>query len=164
MVEKVHKFSSHCPSVYFGIGKKEKPMKVEEKNFHIYKTCFFLNYFKTLLSKLITFSIFLHFNDLNCFRSATFSSINNLGTITTIEQHKRKFFGVQELVVVCCFEFLTPPTLGAHNFLIFNPFSQFLMPQTCQEKGFNIFLDTKNKRALPLNLNYPKHLSVLKPT
>jgi len=40
MVEKVHKFNSHCPSVYFGIGKKEKPMKVEEQNFHIYKTFF----------------------------------------------------------------------------------------------------------------------------
>jgi hypothetical protein len=38
------------------------------------------------------------------------------------------------------------------------------MPQMCQEEGFNIFLDTKNKRALPLDLNYPKHLSVLKPT
>jgi hypothetical protein len=29
--------------------------------------------------------------------------------------------GVQELVVVCCFEFLTP-TLGGHNFFISNPF------------------------------------------
>jgi hypothetical protein len=38
MVEKVHKFSSHCPSVCFGTKKEEKPMRVEEKNFHIYKT------------------------------------------------------------------------------------------------------------------------------
>ncbi len=30
--------------------------------------------------------------------------------------------GVQEMVVVSCFEFLTPPTLGGHNFLIFNLF------------------------------------------
>jgi hypothetical protein len=109
MVEKVHKFNSHCPSVYFGIGTEEKPMKVEEKNFHIYKTCFLKKLFRTLLlSKLIIFSIFLHFNDLNYFKRATLSSTNNLGTITTIEQHKRKFLGVQELVVVSCFEFLTP--------------------------------------------------------
>jgi hypothetical protein len=32
MAEKAHKFSSHCPSVYFGIRKEEKPMRVEEKN------------------------------------------------------------------------------------------------------------------------------------
>jgi hypothetical protein len=31
MVEKVHKFSSHCPNVYFGIGKEEKPMRVGKK-------------------------------------------------------------------------------------------------------------------------------------
>ncbi len=40
MVEKVHKFSSHCPNVCFGTGKEEKPMRVEEKNFHTYKTFF----------------------------------------------------------------------------------------------------------------------------
>jgi len=31
MVEKVHKFSFHCPNVCFEIGKEEKPMRVEEK-------------------------------------------------------------------------------------------------------------------------------------
>jgi hypothetical protein len=46
MVGKVYKFSSHCPSVYFGIGKEEKPMRVK-KNFHIYKTCFSLNYLQS---------------------------------------------------------------------------------------------------------------------
>jgi hypothetical protein len=29
MVEKVYTFSSHCPSVCFGTGKEEKPMRVE---------------------------------------------------------------------------------------------------------------------------------------
>jgi hypothetical protein len=33
-----------------------------------------------------------------------------------------------------------------------------------QEEGFNIFFDTKSKRALPLDLEYSKRLSVLKPT
>jgi hypothetical protein len=32
-----------------------------------------------------------------------------------------------------------------------------------QEEGFNICLDTRNKRALPLDLDYPKGLNVLKP-
>jgi len=132
MVEKVHKFNSHCPSVYFGIGKEEKPMKVEEKNFHIYKTCFLKKLFRTLLlSKLIIFSIFLHFNDLNYFKRATLSSTNNLGTITTIEQHKRKFLGVQELVVVSCFEFLTPLFWGAITFSLLICSWQFLVSQMC---------------------------------
>jgi hypothetical protein len=63
MVEKVHKFNSHCPSVCFGIGKEVKPMSIEEKKIHTYKTCvFFLLLFgPLLLSKLITFSLLLHF-------------------------------------------------------------------------------------------------------
>jgi hypothetical protein len=41
MVEKVHKFSSHCPSVYFGIGKEEKAMRVEEKKLSYLQNMFF---------------------------------------------------------------------------------------------------------------------------
>jgi hypothetical protein len=47
MVEKVHKFGSHCPSVCFGIGKEEKMMRVEEKNFILTK-CFFFSSIWTL--------------------------------------------------------------------------------------------------------------------
>jgi hypothetical protein len=63
MVEKIHKFSFHCPNVCFGIEKEEKPMRVKEKNFHIYKTIFILFFLfgPLLLSKLITFSFLLHF-------------------------------------------------------------------------------------------------------
>jgi hypothetical protein len=45
MVEKVHKFSSHCPNVCFGIGKEEKPRRVEEKTFIFTKHTFFPLYF-----------------------------------------------------------------------------------------------------------------------
>ncbi len=41
MVEKVHKFNSHCQNVCFGIGKKEKPMKVEEKKLSYLQNKFF---------------------------------------------------------------------------------------------------------------------------
>ncbi len=41
MVEKVHKFSSHCPSVCFGIGKEEKPMRVEKKKSYLQIMFFF---------------------------------------------------------------------------------------------------------------------------
>jgi hypothetical protein len=40
MVEKVCKFSSHCPNVCFGTGKEEKPMRVEEKTFILTKHVF----------------------------------------------------------------------------------------------------------------------------
>jgi hypothetical protein len=36
------------------------------------------------------------------------------------------------------------------------------MLQMHQEEEFNNYLHTKNKRALPLDLDYPKCLSVLK--
>jgi len=49
-------------------------------------------------------------------------SKNIFGVVIIIEQHMRNILGVQELDVVYCFEFLTPPTLGGHNFLIFNIF------------------------------------------
>jgi len=63
MVEKVHKFSSHCPNVCFGIAKEEKPMKFEEKkNSYLQNMVFFLLLFRPLLlSKHITFSFLLHF-------------------------------------------------------------------------------------------------------
>jgi hypothetical protein len=63
MVEKAHKFNFHCPSVCFGIGNYEKPMRVEEKNFHTYKTrsFLFLLFGPLLFSKLITFSFLFHF-------------------------------------------------------------------------------------------------------
>jgi len=63
MVEKVQKFSSHYPSACCGTKKEEKPMKVEEKNFHTYKTIFsfFLLFGPFLLSKFITFSFLHHF-------------------------------------------------------------------------------------------------------
>jgi hypothetical protein len=62
MVEKVHKFSSHCPSVYFRVGKEEEMMRVEEKTSYLQNKFFFILLFgPLLLSKLITFSFLLHF-------------------------------------------------------------------------------------------------------
>jgi hypothetical protein len=40
MVEKVHKFNAHWPHDYFRIGKEEKLMRVEEKNFILTKQIF----------------------------------------------------------------------------------------------------------------------------
>jgi len=48
--------------------------------------------------------------------------------------------GVQELVVVCCFEFLTPLTLGGHNFLISNPFLTIFYALDAPRGGVQHFL------------------------
>jgi hypothetical protein len=62
MVEKVCKFNFHCPSVYFGTRKEEKPMRVEKKTFVLTKMRFFFLLFGPLVfSKLITSSFLLHF-------------------------------------------------------------------------------------------------------
>jgi hypothetical protein len=157
--------SSHYPIVWFGIGKEEKPMRVEEKKTfiltkHVFSFFFYLDpsYFQ---SSWLSYFFFI-LNDVKCYRSTTLSSTNSLGIIIAIEKHKRKFLGVQELVVVCSFEFLTPLLWGAITFTFLIRFSRFLMLQMRQEEGFNICLDTKNKRALPLDLDFPKCLSELK--
>ncbi len=46
------------------------------------------------------------------------------------------------------FDFLTPHTLGGHNFLISNPFWQCWMLQMHQENSFNFSFYTINKRTL----------------
>jgi hypothetical protein len=40
MVEEVHKFSSHCPSVCFATRKEEKSMRVEEKHIFLFSTIY----------------------------------------------------------------------------------------------------------------------------
>jgi hypothetical protein len=50
MVEKVHKFNFHCPSVCFGIGKEEKPMRVEEKTFILTKHVLLFSFIWTPLT------------------------------------------------------------------------------------------------------------------
>jgi hypothetical protein len=54
---------SHCPNVCFGIGKEEKPMKVEQKNNSYLQNMFLfvLLFGPLLLSKLITLSFLIHF-------------------------------------------------------------------------------------------------------
>ncbi len=81
-----------------------------------------------LLSKLLTFSFLVILSNLKCYRSATFSSTNRLGTVIAIEQHTQNFWGVRESAlqhsVVYFFQFLTPSILGGaegSNFLISNP-------------------------------------------
>jgi len=63
--------------------------------------------------------------------------------------------GVQELVVVCCFEFLTPPTLGAHNFLIFNPFFTIFSASDAPRGGVQHMLGHQKQRSPPLGSGLP---------
>jgi len=58
----------------------------------------------------------------------------------------------------------SPLLWGAITFSFQIHFWQFLVLQMCQEEGFNICFNTKNKRALPFDLDCPKCLTILKPT
>ncbi len=95
-----------------------------KNNFHTYKTHFYFFFYldPSYFQSSYLFHFFFIWNDLKCYKSATLSPKNNLGVVIIIKQHTRNILGLQELAMVCCFEFLTPPTLGGHNFLIFNLF------------------------------------------
>ncbi len=86
---------------------------------------FFLLFGPLLLSNLIIFLFLIHLNDLKCYKSATWSSTNHLSTLIAAKQYTKNFWGVWESAFIVFrgsfFEFLTPFTLGGHNFLISNP-------------------------------------------
>jgi hypothetical protein len=163
MVEKVHKLAL-IAQVFVLDLKKKKTNKNWRKKISLLQNIFFffLLFGPFLLSKFITFSFFFILNDLKCYKNVALSSAYNLCTIITIEQHKRNFLGVQELVVVCCFELLTLLLWGGITFSFLIHFWQFLIPQMQQEEKFSIYLDTINKKPFPLDVDYPKRLSVLK--
>ncbi len=87
--------------------------------------------------------------------STTLSSTNNLEIVIIIEQHTRKFLGVQELVVVCCFEFSTPPTLGGHNFLIFNMFLMIFSASNAPRGWIQYLLGHHKQKSSPLGSRLP---------
>jgi hypothetical protein len=102
---------------------------------------FFFKFGPLLLSKLITFSFLLHFKWFKVMRECHLKlPTNNLGTVIIIEQHTKNFLGVQELVVVCCFEFLTPCTLVGRNFLNSNFFLTILSASNVPRGGVQHFL------------------------
>jgi hypothetical protein len=47
------------------------------------------------------------------------------------------------------FEYLTPITLGAHNFLILNLFSTIFSVLDAPRGGLEVYLDTRSKKTLP---------------
>ncbi len=69
--------------------------------------------------------------------------------------------GIQELAFVA---FLTPSTLGGHNFLNFIPFLAIFSALDVPIGWVQIFLDARNNKALPLDPTYHERLSVLSPT
>ncbi len=102
--------------------------------------------FQTSLYFLISYSFF---NDLKCYRRATWNFTNNLWTLLATKQHTRNFLGVWEpaLVVLCGLFFwvLDPFTLWGHNFLISNPFSTIVSVSDVSK----FCLDTRTNEALP---------------
>ncbi len=129
--------------IIFGVQRIRSNGKITRRkiSFPTYKIHFFFPFFSLfgplLFSNLITFLFLIHLKILKCYRSA------NLWTLIATKQHTKIFFGVRELTFVVFdglfFEFLTPFTLGGHNFLISNPFSTIV--NVSKEEGFKFFLD-----------------------
>jgi hypothetical protein len=70
------------------------------------------------------------------------------------KQHKRKNLGVQKLVVVCCFEFLTH-TLGGHNLVISNPFLMIFNALDVPRGEVQQMLGHQKQKNLPLGSGLP---------
>jgi hypothetical protein len=108
--------------------------------------------------------IFYFLNNLKCYRSTTWSSTNHLVILISTEQHTSKFLGVYELTFVCSmicfFEFWPPLIWGAVTFSFVICFQWLLLCQMCQEEEFTFCLDTKNKRAFPLDSTCPEQLII----
>jgi hypothetical protein len=92
----------------------------KKNNFPTYKTFFILFFGPLLFPNLVTFLFLFILNNLKCYRSATYNSINHLWTLITRKQNIRNFVNVWEPAFVAFggffFEFLTPSTLKGHNF------------------------------------------------
>jgi hypothetical protein len=84
---------------------------------------------------------------------------NHLWIEIAIEQHTRNFLGVQELAFVMFsglfFEFLTPFTLGAHNFLISNLFLTIVCVPDAPRGGVQVFFGHHKELSYPLRSSLP---------
>jgi hypothetical protein len=73
-----------------------------------------------------------------------------------------KFLGVQELVVVYCFEFLTPLLWGGHNFFIFNLFLMILNASNAPRGGVQRLLTHLKQKSPTLGSGLPKAFNCIK--
>jgi hypothetical protein len=132
-IENVIGALSQALQIIFEVQRKRNNEKITRRkiSFPTYKLCFFkffLHFGPLLLSNLIVFFSLFILNNLKCYRSATWSCTNHLGTLIATKQHIKKFLGVWELtfVVLGGLEFQTPFTFGGHNFLNCNSFSMIV--------------------------------------
>jgi hypothetical protein len=133
-------------------------MRVEEKISYLQNTfLFFLLFGPLLFWKLITFSLLLHLKLFKMLQECQLKCTNNLGIVIIIEQRTKNFLGVQKLVVVSCFESLTPPplTLGAHNFFIFSQFLMIFSALDVPRRGVQHWLSCYQQKSPPLGSRLP---------
>ncbi len=121
--------------------------------FQVTKRVFFLFFGPLLLSNLITFLFFIHFKQFKVIQERELKFYKSYWYFNSKETNIKGSFWVSKNRPLQCsmvfFEFLTPFTLGDHNFLISNPFSRFLLCQMRQEEGFKFCLDTRINKTLP---------------
>jgi len=129
-------------------------------SFSTHKMCFFFLFsslWTLLLSKLLTFSFLVHFNDLKCYTSTTFSLKSSLNFNSKKTTYK-KFFGWSGLGFVMFGGFfswiLDPLYFGGHIFLSFHPFLKTFTTPDVPTKGVQV-LFTHQKQSPLLGSDLP---------
>ncbi len=146
---------SHAIQITFEMQSQGTSHKRAVKKIRIFQIAkhFFFNFFHCdhlLLSNLITF-LFILINDLKCYRSATWSSINHL-SILIATKHTRNYFDARKLTydnifMICVFEFLTPSTLGGHKFFNSILFLNFFSAPDASIEGVQVLFGHQKQQS-----------------
>jgi hypothetical protein len=124
---------------------------------------FFIFFEPLLLSNLTTFLFTL--NDLNCYKSSTWSFTNHFETLIITKQHTKNFLSVWEPAFVTFnglffFEFLTPLLWEVITFSFLTIFSALDVPK----RGVQVLFGHHKQWALPLDPTSLECLNVRSPT
>jgi len=118
----------------------------------------FLLFGPLLLLNLITFLLLIHFNNLKCYRSTTWSSTNHIGTLIAIEQRTRIFLSVQEPAFVVfnglSFWVLDPFCFEGGNFLISNLFLMIVSVSDAPRGGDQVLFGHQKQHSPPLGSSF----------
>ncbi len=122
--------------------------------FPSYKTCFFLFFGPLLLSNLITFLFLIHLKRFKVLQERQLKFYKSYCYFNSKKTNINGNFWVFKNRPLQCSmvlkKFLTPFTLGDHNFLISDPFSTILIMLDAPRGGLQVFFGHQNQHNPPL--------------
>ncbi len=122
--------------------------------FQVTKRVFFLFFAPLLLSNLITFLFLIHFKRFKVLQERQLKFYKSYWYFNSKKTNIKGIFWVFKNQPLQCsmvfFEFLTPFTLGDHNFLISNPFLTILIVLDEPRGGLQVLFRHQNQQNPPL--------------